>query len=212
MRSRSGPEGRKKKEFGGGRGMRARPRQSARAFRHTPLPLMPAKHSAQGAWRAQEAGDPGRRHDTHPLSSISIPFSEETACRFCAAALPDWKGVLTPQETELAGGMPYVAPTMSVTFNGEVRREREDGRKGREKGPRVIHLARARPRASVSTPSHFSLFFSLLFSFRSTTSSSRAAPAGTRPSSATSAASSASGPMRRWPWRSTARIPSQARW
>jgi hypothetical protein len=28
--------------------------------------------------------------------------------------------VLTPAEAELAGGMPYVAPTMSVTFNGQV--------------------------------------------------------------------------------------------
>jgi len=161
---------------------------------------------------ATEDGGPGARctaqpnpHSffSSPLSSLSP--SEETACRFCAAALPDWKGVLTPAETELAGGMPYVAPTMSVTFNGEVREERRRARGERERGGGGVC---SRPRArgpnpplppSFLTPS-FPLHLSpLLFTLiRSTMSSSRAAPAGTKPSSATSAASSASGPTRRW--------------
>ena len=46
---------------------------------------------------------------------------EETACRFCDGALPDWKAALTPAAAAAAaasGACP--APTMSVTFNGVV--------------------------------------------------------------------------------------------
>jgi len=43
--------------------------------------------------------------------------SEETRCRFCDGELPDWKPVLTPSGEEVA----VASPTMSVTFNGNVR-------------------------------------------------------------------------------------------
>ena len=42
---------------------------------------------------------------------------EETQCRFCHASLPDWKQVLSPTCIGLEAAM----PTMSVTFNGQVR-------------------------------------------------------------------------------------------
>jgi hypothetical protein len=52
------------------------------------------------------------------LHSAGTP--EETACRFCNCALPDWKTVLTPAAAAEAAGGGCPAPTMSVTFNGAV--------------------------------------------------------------------------------------------
>ena len=43
---------------------------------------------------------------------------EEHACRFCHQRLPDWQTILTPQEDHLP---PQCLPTMSVTFNDEVK-------------------------------------------------------------------------------------------
>jgi hypothetical protein len=184
--------------------MRGVPRRRTVAHSVTTLQSLCASTPAWWIFAGASGGRAQHTHTSpHPLFH-PLP-SEETACRFCAAALPDWKGVLTPQETELAGGMPYVAPTMSVTFNGEVR----DGRKERERG-RVTSRARVRP-CPLSQP-HVPFPSLFLLHFRSTTSSSRAAREGTRPSLATSGASSASGRTRRWRWPLTAPTRSQGRW
>jgi hypothetical protein len=63
----------------------------------------------QARWQLQKAGS-----------------SEETACRFCRKAVPDWR--------EAHAGKPKAAPVMSVVYNGKVHQIRvQPGPIGQEK-------------------------------------------------------------------------------
>lgn len=86
------------------------------------LPPLPCPHAPEPAFHYQQLSDktPGLEPVTCPPEAHAcwVCFCrEEVKCRFCDGDLPDWKPVLTPAADEVAKAL----PTMSVTFNGQVR-------------------------------------------------------------------------------------------